>query len=77
VELEADRRGLVVLGFYHSHPDHPAVPSEFDRQHAWPNLHYVIVTVDAGAPREMTSWLLSEDRSIMREEAILPARRTA
>jgi len=77
VEREAARRGLEVLGFYHSHPDHPALPSEFDRQHAWPNLHYVIVEVDAGVPREITSWLLSEDRSIMREERILPARRTA
>jgi proteasome lid subunit RPN8/RPN11 len=77
VEREAARRGLEVLGFYHSHPDHPALPSEFDRQHAWPNLHYVIVEVDGGVPREMTSWLLSEDRSIMREEPILPARRTA
>jgi len=77
VEREAARRGLEVLGFYHSHPDHPALPSEFDRQHAWPNLHYVIVEVDAGVPREITSWLLGEDRSIMREERILPARRTA
>ena len=77
VEQEADRRAMVVLGFYHSHPDHPAVPSDFDRQHAWPNLHYLIVAVDAGAPRQVTSWLLSEDRSIMREEPILPARRTA
>jgi len=77
VEQEAAQRGLEVLGFYHSHPDHPAVPSEFDRQHAWPNLHYVIVTVEAAVPREITSWLLSEDRSIMREEPILAARRTA
>ena len=77
VEQEADRRALAVLGFYHSHPDHPAAPSDFDRKHAWPNLHYLIVAVDAGAPRELTSWLLSEDRSIMREEPILPARRIA
>ena len=77
VEQEADRRALAVLGFYHSHPDHPAAPSDFDRKHAWPNLHYLIVAVDAGVARELTSWLLSEDRSIMREESILPARRTA
>jgi proteasome lid subunit RPN8/RPN11 len=77
VEREADRQGLTVLGFYHSHPDHPAAPSDFDRRHAWPNLHYVIVAVEAGVPRELTSWLLSEDRSIMREESILLARRTA
>ena len=76
-EQRATELGGELLGFYHSHPDHPAAPSDFDRRHAWPNLHYVIVAVEAGVPREMTSWLLSEDRSIMREESILLARRTA
>jgi proteasome lid subunit RPN8/RPN11 len=69
-EREARERGLVVLGFYHSHPDHPPEPSTFDRVHAWPNLHYVIVTVAAGEPGEITSWLLSEDRATMRPERI-------
>jgi proteasome lid subunit RPN8/RPN11 len=69
-EREARERGLVVLGFYHSHPDHPPEPSTFDRVHAWPNLHYLIVGVAAGVPGEITSWLLSEDRSTMRPERI-------
>ena len=77
IEREASRRGLLVLGFYHSHPDHPAAPSVFDRLHAWPNLHYLILSVADGEPAEMTSWLLSEDRSMMGSEPILPRRRTA
>ena len=70
-EREARRLGLAVLGFYHSHPDHPARPSEHDRLHAWPNLHYVIVAVAAGEPGEITSWLLAEDRSAMEPEPLV------
>src|ERR1700674_3324651 len=62
-ERQAAQRGLQVVGWYHSHPDHPARPSEFDREHAWPWYSYVIVSVAAGEPREMTSWLLADDRS--------------
>ena len=70
VEREARARGLDVLGFYHSHPDHPAVPSDFDRLHAWPNLHYVILAVAGGHPGELTSWRLSEDRTAMQPEPV-------
>ena len=52
-----------LLGFYHSHPDHPARPSQYDLDHAWPNFHYVIVSVMAGVARDMTVWFLKEDRS--------------
>jgi proteasome lid subunit RPN8/RPN11 len=52
-----------LLGFYHSHPDHPARPSQFDLDHAWPTFAYVIVSVMAGAARLMTVWFLKEDRS--------------
>ena len=52
-----------LLGFYHSHPDHPARPSQFDLDHAWPNFAYVIVAVSAGVARDMTVWYLKEDRS--------------
>ena len=57
-ELNAD-----LLGFYHSHPDHPARPSQYDLDHAWPSFSYVIVSVRAGVPEDMTSWLLRDDRS--------------
>ena len=55
--------GLGVLGFYHSHPDAPARPSDYDREHAWPGYCYIIVSVVAGQPREMNNWLLRDDRS--------------
>jgi proteasome lid subunit RPN8/RPN11 len=62
VEREARSRGLDVLGYYHSHPDHPARPSNYDREHAWPWYSYVILSVERGNAAEMTSWVLSEDR---------------
>src|SRR5436190_1956235 len=52
-----------LLGFYHSHPDHPARPSQFDLDHAWPNFAYVIVSVMSGTARDMTVWFLKDDRS--------------
>jgi len=63
VEKDARARGLDVLGYYHSHPDHPALPSNYDREHAWPWYSYVILSVEQGEARELTSWVLSEDRA--------------
>ena len=62
-EQKATELGSELLGFYHSHPDHPARPSQFDLDHAWPNFAYVIVSVMSGAARDMTVWFLQEDRS--------------
>jgi proteasome lid subunit RPN8/RPN11 len=62
-EQQASQRGRELLGFYHSHPDHPARPSQFDLDHAWPTFAYVIVAVAAGAAGDMTVWFLQEDRS--------------
>ena len=61
IDREARQKGLDIISFYHSHPDHPARPSEFDRKHALPFLIYVILAVEKRVPREMTAWLLSED----------------
>jgi len=66
----AQANGLDVVGWYHSHPDHPAKPSEYDREHAWPWYSYVIVKVEKGEAREMTSWRLNEDRKEYQEERI-------
>ncbi len=69
-ERAARERGLEVVGWYHSHPDHPARPSEYDREHAWPWYSYIIVSVEKGAPKEMSSWQLADDRSGFSEEKI-------
>jgi len=69
-ERAATERGLDLIGWYHSHPDHPARPSEFDREHAWPWYSYIIVAVAAGVPGEMTSWRLTDDRTRFEAEPI-------
>jgi len=56
VESAADERGLQLLGFWHSHPDHPARPSETDRRYAWEGLLTVVIAVAQGEPGEMTAW---------------------
>jgi len=66
----AREKGIEVLGFYHSHPDHPALPSEYDREHAWPWWSYVIVSVQKGRPADLTSWVLAEDRAKFEAESI-------
>lgn len=70
IEKQARAQQLDILGFYHSHPDHPARPSEYDREHGLPWYSYVIVRVSAGEPQEATSWVLSEDRSRFVEESL-------
>jgi proteasome lid subunit RPN8/RPN11 len=66
-ERRAGELGGELLGFYHSHPDHPARPSQYDLDHAWPNFAYVIVAVAAGRPSDMTVWWLKDDRSSFEE----------
>jgi proteasome lid subunit RPN8/RPN11 len=70
--IEADLRPLRqdVLGCYHSHPDHPAVPSAFDVEQAWPWYSYLIVRVDDGQAVDVASWVLDDDRSTMHSEPI-------
>jgi len=71
-EARASETGLSLIGFYHSHPDHPAEPSTFDLEHAWPNLHYLIVSVRQGRAETARSWRLREDRSAFEEISIQP-----
>jgi proteasome lid subunit RPN8/RPN11 len=73
-ERAAKEAGVEVVGWYHSHPDHPARPSDYDRDHAWPWYSYVIVSVAAGKPQDMTSWLLADDRSMFHAEEIAGVR---
>ena len=69
-ERQAAALGADLLGFYHSHPDHPAAPSQYDLDHAWPFFSYVIIAVAAGVAGDMTSWRLREDRSAFDQEAL-------
>jgi proteasome lid subunit RPN8/RPN11 len=66
-ERRASGKKLNLLGFYHSHPDHPAIPSQFDTEHAFPNFIYMIVSVQKGIAENLTSWKLLEDRSRFEE----------
>jgi proteasome lid subunit RPN8/RPN11 len=69
-DKKAREQGLDVIGWYHSHPDHPARPSQYDRDHAWPWYSYAIVSVQQGVALEMTSWRLSDDRGEFAAETI-------
>ena len=69
-EKAARQKDMDVVGWYHSHSDHPARPSQFDRDHAWPWYSYIIVSVQNGAPQEMTSWRLNDDRQEFSPEGI-------
>lgn len=73
-EKTAREKNLELIGWYHSHPDAPARPSEFDREHAWPWYSYIIVSIQKGAPRDTTSWRLQDDRSAYDPEPIEAAR---
>lgn len=70
--LEAATRaeGLEIVGYYHSHPDHPAAPSGFDAEHAWPWYSYLIVRIDRGRGAELASWVLDDDQPRMLPEPL-------
>ena len=70
-ERRATELGGELLGFYHSHPDHPARPSQYDLDHAWPTFAYVIVSVAAGTAEDMTVWFLKDDRSSFDEGTLV------
>jgi proteasome lid subunit RPN8/RPN11 len=71
-EREAAKRGLGVWGYYHSHPDHPAVPSGFDLEHApFTEWSYLIVSVRGGKAEEVRAWVVRADRSQFDEEEMI------
>ncbi len=70
VEKELAEKCLDVIGFYHSHPDHPARPSEFDRERGWPEYSYVIVAVKGGKETESTCWTFKEMDEPFRNEQL-------
>jgi proteasome lid subunit RPN8/RPN11 len=70
--LERDVRAAAqeIVGYYHSHPDHPARPSAFDTEHAWPWYSYLIVRVDGGRSADLASWILDDERPQMHPESL-------
>jgi proteasome lid subunit RPN8/RPN11 len=76
-ERTAREKKLDLLGWYHSHPDAPARPSEYDRDHAWPWYSYIIVSVEKGEPCDTRSWRLQDDRSGYEPEVIETAGRVS
>ena len=69
-EQELESRGLEIVGYYHSHPDHSSQYSEYDKEHALPNMSYLILSILQGASNTFQSWRLTEDRNFMLEESI-------
>ncbi len=67
-EQLAAEKGLDVIGFFHSHPDHPARPSQFDREHAWPWYAYLITSVLKGRAIKTAAWTLADDRTEFNSE---------
>jgi proteasome lid subunit RPN8/RPN11 len=72
-EKYAREKGLDVVGFYHSHPDDRAVPSQYDLEHAWPTYSYIVVAVIEGQAADLRSWEMEADRSRFDEEEIVTA----
>jgi proteasome lid subunit RPN8/RPN11 len=70
LERAVRESGQEIVGYYHSHPDHPARPSVFDAEHAWPWYSYLIVRIDRGRGADMASWVLDDERPLMHPESL-------
>ena len=70
-EKYAREKSLDVVGFYHSHPDDRAVPSQYDLEHAWPTYSYIVVSVENGRAVDLRSWVMESDRSRFNEEEVI------
>ncbi len=66
----ARSNGMEIMGIYHSHPDHPSRPSGFDRERAWPEWVYVILSIDVGRYKDGRAWVLKDFDSTFQEEEI-------
>ena len=69
-ERHARENAMEIIGFYHSHPDHPDIPSEFDRERAWPDYSYIISSIMGGKEASTRSWLLNDESRLFEEEKI-------
>lgn len=71
VDMLAKEKNHDILGFYHSHPDHPALPSTFDIEHAWPEYIYIIISVANGTKKEVKAWRLYPEQKNIKEEDLI------
>ena len=72
-QREADASGLDIVGYYHSHPDHPAQPSRFDTERAWAGYVYLIVSVQDGQPVDANAFVAEQDGGPFRPEPLVLA----
>jgi proteasome lid subunit RPN8/RPN11 len=63
-------RNLIIIGIYHSHPDYPAIPSEFDRVCAWSDYSYIIISVEKGKTTDLQNWILDQHHQFQSEPLI-------
>jgi proteasome lid subunit RPN8/RPN11 len=70
-EARASELKGTLAGFYHSHPNHPARPSAYDLEQAWPNFSYVIISVNAAVPGDITCWYLKDDRTAFEQGELI------
>lgn len=70
-QRETRDRALAIIGVYHSHPDHPATPSEFDQEFAWPEYSYMIVSVQNGRLKDLQCWMLDNDHNFQPEAIVV------
>jgi proteasome lid subunit RPN8/RPN11 len=62
--------GMEILGIYHSHPDHPSRPSIFDRERAWPDWLYIIISIQHAKYNDGRAWVINDYSSPFVEEKI-------
>jgi len=70
IQREADAAGLDVIGYYHSHPDHPAQASRFDTERAWAGYVYIIVSIEKGKPVDANAFVAATDGGPFQSEPL-------
>ena len=70
IDKEAAKKGLQIVGIYHSHPDHPSIPSAYDSEHAWVGYSYIIAAIEKGEKIDIRSWVFDEEKKQFEEEEI-------
>ena len=73
IELNKELRGTGkdVIGYYHSHPDHPSAPSDTDREYAQEDTSYIIISIHKGELDQITSWVFDDFKAPFSEEEVV------